>query len=69
MCAATFENVKRWLRDLRENASGPMPVVLVGNKTDLVTQRAVPKEEAQVSHDTCAVKYTVMAQTLPARFS
>lgn len=47
LLAATFESVKRWLRDLKENSSSAS-IMLIGNKSDLVGQRAVPKEEAQV---------------------
>lgn len=47
--AGSFENVKRWLRDLRENSSGNLHIVLIGNKSDLFSQRAVTKEDAEVS--------------------
>jgi len=42
----TFENVERWLRELREHAESNIVVMLVGNKSDLGHLRAVSTEEA-----------------------
>ena len=42
----TFENVDRWLRELRDHAEANIVVMLVGNKSDLKTQRAVEPSEA-----------------------
>ena len=42
----TFENVDRWLRELRDHAEANIVVMLVGNKCDLKTQRAVETSEA-----------------------
>ncbi|KAG2667602.1 hypothetical protein I3760_15G123400 [Carya illinoinensis] len=41
----TFENVKKWLQELRQFGSGDMVIVLVGNKTDLGHSREVSEEE------------------------
>merc|ERR1712129_147561 len=38
---ATFENVERWLKELRDHAEANIVVMLVGNKSDLKHQRAV----------------------------
>ena len=43
---STFENVERWLKELRDHAEANIVVMLVGNKSDLKPQRAVPTEEA-----------------------
>ncbi|KAJ3678374.1 hypothetical protein LUZ60_002177 [Juncus effusus] len=43
----TFEHVARWLEELRGNADKDIVVMLVGNKSDLVTLRAVPTEDAK----------------------
>merc|ERR1719217_1265098 len=40
------ENVDRWLRELRDHAEANIVVMLVGNKSDLKTQRAVETSEA-----------------------
>jgi len=42
----TFENVERWLTELRDHADSNIVIMLVGNKCDLRPQRQVPTEEA-----------------------
>ncbi|KAK7306598.1 hypothetical protein VNO77_44547 [Canavalia gladiata] len=42
----TFENVERWLKELRDHTDGNIVVMLVGNKADLRHLLAVPTEEA-----------------------
>lgn len=43
----TYENVNRWLSELREHADSNIVVMLVGNKSDLRHLRAVPTDEAK----------------------
>uniref|UniRef100_A0A0D6R107 Uncharacterized protein n=1 Tax=Araucaria cunninghamii TaxID=56994 RepID=A0A0D6R107_ARACU len=43
----TFENVERWLRELREHSDSNIVVMLVANKSDLRHLRAVSTEEGQ----------------------
>ncbi|KAI7985181.1 Ras-related protein RABA6a [Camellia lanceoleosa] len=43
----TFENLKKWLYELREFGNPDMVVVLVGNKSDLAQSREVSLEEGQ----------------------
>lgn len=43
----TYENVTRWLRELREYADANIVIMLVGNKSDLRHLRAVPTDEAK----------------------
>jgi Ras-related protein Rab-11A len=43
----SFENVKRWLNELRENADPSIVLMLVGNKNDLNQFRQVSFEEGQ----------------------
>jgi len=43
----TFKNVERWLTELRENSSGNIVIMLVGNKNDLRHLREVPTETAK----------------------
>lgn len=43
---ATYENVERWLKELRDHADQNIVIMLVGNKSDLRHLRAVPTEEA-----------------------
>nr|POE82508.1 isoform 2 of ras-related protein rab-11b [Quercus suber] len=43
----TYENVTRWLKELRDHADTNIVIMLVGNKSDLRHLRAVPTEEAK----------------------
>ena len=43
----TYENVERWLRELRDHADDNIVIMLVGNKSDLRHLRAVPMDEAK----------------------
>lgn len=43
----TFENVEKWLKELREHADANIVIMLVGNKSDLRHLRAVPAEESR----------------------
>jgi len=44
--AQTYENVERWLNELRDHADSNIVIMLVGNKSDLRHLRAVPAEQA-----------------------
>uniref|UniRef100_A0A3Q1ENR6 Ras-related protein Rab-25 n=1 Tax=Acanthochromis polyacanthus TaxID=80966 RepID=A0A3Q1ENR6_9TELE len=43
----TYESVERWLKELYDHADPDIVVMLVGNKTDLESERSVPTEEAK----------------------
>ena len=43
----TFENVERWLRELKDHTDQKVVTMLVGNKSDLRHLRAVTTEEAK----------------------
>jgi len=43
----TYENVERWLKELRDHADSHIVIMLVGNKNDLKHLRAVPAEQAR----------------------
>ncbi|XP_010262670.1 PREDICTED: ras-related protein Rab2BV [Nelumbo nucifera] len=43
----TFDNVQRWLRELRDHADSNIVIMMAGNKSDLNHLRAVPEEDAQ----------------------
>ena len=45
---STFENVQRWLKELRDHADSNIVIMLVGNKSDLKHLRAVLTDQAQV---------------------
>ncbi|KAJ3676691.1 hypothetical protein LUZ60_004103 [Juncus effusus] len=43
----TFDNIQRWLRELRDHADSNIVIMLAGNKTDLTHLRAVQLADAQ----------------------
>ncbi|KAH7307688.1 hypothetical protein KP509_22G072300 [Ceratopteris richardii] len=43
----TFEHIARWLEELRSHADNNIVIMLVGNKTDLGSLRAVPTEDGK----------------------
>eukprot|EP00941_MAST-03F_sp_MAST-3F-sp1_P003297 g3297.t1 len=43
----TFENVERWLKELRDHADQNIVILLVGNKSDMEHMRAVTTDEAK----------------------
>jgi len=42
----TFDHVARWLEELRAHADNSLVIMLLGNKADLTSQRAVSKDDA-----------------------
>lgn len=43
----TFENVERWLKELRDHTDSNIVIMFVGNKADLRHLRAVSTEDAK----------------------
>ncbi|XP_062994851.1 ras-related protein Rab-2B isoform X2 [Elgaria multicarinata webbii] len=43
----TFNHLYSWLEDARQHSSSHMVIMLIGNKSDLESRRAVQKEEAE----------------------
>ncbi|KAL9393523.1 hypothetical protein Peur_012808 [Populus x canadensis] len=41
----TFDHIPRWLEELRSHADKNIVIILIGNKSDLEDQRAVPTED------------------------
>jgi Ras-related protein Rab-11A len=44
--ASSFENVDKWLKELKDHADSQTVVMLTGNKSDLKHLRAIPTDEA-----------------------
>lgn len=60
----TYENVERWLKELRDHADQNIVVMLVGNKSDLKHLRAVPTDEARAYAGTLAcIRFSVCTLT------
>ena len=53
----TYENVERWLKELRDHADPHIVIMLVGNKSDLRHLRAVPTDEAKNFAGKCCVHW------------
>ncbi len=43
----SFENLQKWMEEMKENAYSKMTTILIGNKVDLETERQVSYEEGQ----------------------
>jgi Ras-related protein Rab-11A len=44
----TFENVQRWLRELRDHADSNIVIMMAGNKSDLAHLRAVSEDDGHI---------------------
>ena len=44
---SSFENIERWLRDVKDVARSDVVMILIGSKADLVDRREVKAEEAE----------------------
>lgn len=53
----TFENVERWLKELKDHADANIVIMLVGNKCDLKNIRAVTTEEGSSFSEKNAVSF------------
>jgi len=43
----SFESINRWLQDINEGAKNDVVRILIGNKSDLTSERQVSREEAE----------------------
>ena len=60
----SFENVEKWLAELKENATADITMLLVGNKTDLNHMRAVKAEKhAQFADENDMYSFMLSAKT------
>ena len=53
----SFDNVKQWLHEIDRYASADVKKLLVGNKCDLASKRAVPTEQAAAFAEGLGVKF------------
>lgn len=60
----TYENVERWLKELRDHADQNIVIMLVGNKSDLRHLRAVPTDEARAFAGQSLLPDSVLIATL-----
>lgn len=43
----SFDHLDRWFNDLYKNCGGDIPIILVGNKTDLIDERVISTEQGK----------------------
>jgi Ras-related protein Rab-11A len=53
----TFQNVDRWIGEIRNNADNDTTILLIGNKSDLEDQRKVSQEEAKSKAEQYSIAY------------
>lgn len=53
----TFENIKKWVSQIKEEVSDKVSIVLVGNKIDIVEGRRVNIEEGEKMAKECGISY------------
>ena len=53
----TFENVRKWMKDVTELASPNVVKLLVGNKTDLEDKRVVCREEGEMLANSLGIPF------------
>ncbi|XP_014287130.1 ras-related protein Rab-21 isoform X3 [Halyomorpha halys] len=53
----SFASIKSWVKELQRNVEEPLVLCVVGNKTDLESQRKVTREEAEQYATSIAATY------------
>ena len=53
----TFDNIDKWITDLKTNGDQNITIILIGNKSDLVDEREVSKEEGIKKSDECKIAF------------
>uniref|UniRef100_A0A0A9Y1I5 Ras-related protein Rab-21 n=1 Tax=Lygus hesperus TaxID=30085 RepID=A0A0A9Y1I5_LYGHE len=59
---SSFSSIKSWVKELQRNVEEPLILCVVGNKTDLESQRKISREEAeQYAHSIAATYFEASA--------
>ena len=53
----SFQNVKNWIKQIKEEVTDKVSIILVGNKIDMENQRVVSKEEGEKMAASCGLKF------------
>ena len=60
----SFDNVSKWIKQIKEDASEKVVIILVGNKIDLEHKRAIPTEEGEkIAEDFGLIFFECSAKT------
>lgn len=60
-CRSSFENIQKWMKELKEKADPNIVMILVGNKSDLTEKREVKYEEGmRYSEKNCKDNFYLM---------
>ena len=61
---SSFDNVSKWIKQIKEDASEKVVIILVGNKIDLEHKRAIPTEEGEkIAEDFGLIFFECSAKT------
>ena len=53
----SYENIKKWINEIKEEISEKVAIVLIGNKTDNVQERKISKEQGDKLASEIGVKF------------
>ena len=54
---ATFDNIDKWITDLKTNGDQNIAIILIGNKSDLEDKREVSKDEGVQKSEECKIAF------------
>ena len=61
---SSFDNVSKWIKQIKEDASEKVVIILIGNKIDLEHKRAIPTEEGEkIAEDFGLIFFECSAKT------
>ena len=61
---SSFDNVSKWIKQIKEDASEKVVIILVGNKIDLEHKRVIPTEEGEkIAEDFGLIFFECSAKT------
>ena len=53
----TFDNIDKWITDLKTNGDQNIAIILIGNKSDLEDKREVSKDEGVKKSEECKIAF------------
>lgn len=65
LAKASFQELDNWIEEARRYTSIDVPILLIGNKTDRITEREVSKDDAQVCRQVHSRNHLRLRHKLP----